>query len=527
MEKILQERKTDMTFVGKPVSKIVALLNCLSMIFIFQFTFTTSAQTEKNISDDAFECAEKIISYEKNLYGISDDSSLLSGEFSARAGQSPADWFVIGCSRLGINEDYESYYFSLKNNIALRYKQDEKLDADKATEWHRIILSTVACGEDPSDINNINLLADGIYNRTEFTQGLNGYEWALIALDSCNWKTPDKSGLNRDKIIKTILSAQLDDGSFSLAGKKGNGDVDITAMALQALAPYINDRDTKIKSACENALDYLSGKQLPDGSYGNCESTAQVLTAICSLGTDYNSDNRFIKSKNLYDALTDYQNSDGGFSHIKGENSSELPSAQALIALASTVRYENSLRRVFDFNEEFSESERNELRNFRSSNADEKSYSKLSDRLKGYVYTQKSISGNSNNFTADKNKRTDAKGYIFDIRKNQRFNYTQNETQKKISELNKKIMNGLYPFDNISKENEDEIRQIYKEASKLSESDQNKIAGFKELENAYKKISHSHSMIWIIAVCIFCIVITVSAVFTVKKRSKKSDRNNK
>lgn len=515
----------DMTFVGKIFSKSILLLICPVIIFTSQFT--AFARSEKDESDYAFEYAEKIISYEKNLYGISDDSSLLSQEFSSHAGQSPADWFVIGCSRLGLNEDYDNYYFFLKNNITQRYKQKEKLDANKATEWHRVILSTVSCGKDPTDVDGINLIADGIYDREKIEQGLNGYEWALIALDSCNWKTPDNAELNRDKLISEILSYQLNDGSFSLTGNNGEGGIDITAMALQALAPYINDHNTKIRSACENALDYLSDKQLSDGDYGNCESTAQVLTAICSLGINYNSDKRFIKNKNIYNALIDYQNQDGGFSHIKGEASSELPSAQALVAIASAVRYQNSLRRVFDISEEFSQRERNSLNDFKSSNGDENSYSNLSEELKGYVYTKGAVDNSNNDFTAYKNKMTDADGYIFDIKKNKVFKYTQNEEQKKISDLNKKIMNGLYPFDNISKDDEKEICSIYEEANKLSKNDRSKIAGYNELEKAYKKINSGRSTIWMILTCFIVLMIIVLIVFTAKKRSKKSDRKNK
>lgn len=93
----------------------------------------------------------------------------------------------------------------------------------------------------------------------------------------------------------------------------------MTAIALQALTPYYDRNDVKI--AVDEALDYLSGIQQPDGGYmsvgiANVESCAQVIVALTALGIDPDSDARFIKNGNsVLDALLTFAMAEGGFKH--------------------------------------------------------------------------------------------------------------------------------------------------------------------------------------------------------------------
>lgn len=79
----------------------------------------------------------------------------------------------------------------------------------------------------------------------------------------------------------------------------------MTAMAIQALAPYNDDEHPTVKSAISTALKLLSGMQNDDGGfssmgYRNCESAAQVVVALSALGLDANTDSRFVKTVILY-----------------------------------------------------------------------------------------------------------------------------------------------------------------------------------------------------------------------------------
>ena len=84
-------------------------------------------------------------------------------------------------------------------------------------------------GGDPTNIGTdenglpINLIADGTYDRGKTTplgrQGINGWIWGLITLDSMRYNIPDGAYYTRDDIIIEILRQQLSDGGFALSGK--------------------------------------------------------------------------------------------------------------------------------------------------------------------------------------------------------------------------------------------------------------------------------------------------------------------
>lgn len=103
-----------------------------------------------------------------------------------------------------------------------------------------------------------------------------------------------------------------------------SADTDVTAMCLQALAPYKSD--STVKESIDRALNVLSKKQNEKGGYSsfgtvNSESVSQVISALVALDIDVQSDSRFIKNGNtLVDNLMTFKNSDGGFSHIETEN---------------------------------------------------------------------------------------------------------------------------------------------------------------------------------------------------------------
>ncbi|MFQ8953486.1 MAG: hypothetical protein ACLR56_11075 [Oscillospiraceae bacterium] len=198
-------------------------------------------------SDELSGIANGIIDWKKLDNGVTDGGTFFNDKFLSLAGTTPGDWYPIGMSRLGIAENYDRYLAVLKAEVEKRYREENKLSASKATEWHRISLAVLAAGGDPTNFgrdkngNPINLIADGTYDRGKTVslgrQGINGWIWGLIALDSMHYEIPNGSFYSRDDIITEILCRQLSDGGFALTGK--NSDPDITAMAVQALARII------------------------------------------------------------------------------------------------------------------------------------------------------------------------------------------------------------------------------------------------------------------------------------------------
>lgn len=359
----------------------------LAIMLLFTFCFTSVSAAVYN-ADEIISIIEGVIAKKKTtLYG-SGDISLFGDEFYKSAGNPASDWYAFSTGRLGTEDNYPEYLAFLKNYVEQRYDENGGLDARKATEWHRIALAVLALGSDPTmfgktkDEKNINLIADGVYNRPEGSplsaQGSNAYIWALITLDSNRYKAPEGT---RNRLINEILRYRLDDGGFSLDGK--NSDTDVTAMALQALAPYVNseepyevnDKTLKMFEIVDKALDFLSKTQNVNGSFSswgveNSESTAQVITALCVIGIDPINDERFVKNGyNLLDALLEYRMDDGGFAHLlkPGEKTDGIAGEQALYSLVAMYRYYGGFRSLYDFREEQSAELKESIENLRES----------------------------------------------------------------------------------------------------------------------------------------------------------------
>lgn len=93
------------------------------------------------------------------------------------------------------------------------------------------------------------------------------------------------------------------------------------------------------------------------------ESCAQVLTALCSLGIDPQSDSRFIKNGNtVLDNLMSFRQEDGGFVHAyvyDASNPASIPDesdflagGQAAYALTAFCRYKNNMKNLFNLRPE-------------------------------------------------------------------------------------------------------------------------------------------------------------------------------
>ena len=322
------------------------------------------------------EAIQGIMTQKRSALGLEDGDYLLSGDELTYAGSSATDWLPIGLSRCGVEDDYDAYLAALQTYVEQKYREPDKLDRVKATEWHRISLAVLACGGDPTHFgkdengSDINLIADGVYDRGKTVdigaQGLNGWLWGLITLDSMKYNIPAGSSYTRTEMIKRILSFQLPDNGFNLRFAQGStADPDITAMAIQSMGPYYRTSTLNVKDPVDRALERLSQLQLDTAdfrSWGtrNSESTSQVIISLCSVGIDPQNDPRFVKNGlNLLDALFYYQQEDGGFAHsyeldegnpsaVPGESDS-MATDQALLALVSVWRQAQGMSPLYDF----------------------------------------------------------------------------------------------------------------------------------------------------------------------------------
>ncbi|WP_054741184.1 prenyltransferase/squalene oxidase repeat-containing protein [Cellulosilyticum ruminicola] len=271
------------------------------------------------------------------------------------------EWAVLGLARSGykVPKDYYQNYYKQVESYVKACKGN--LHARKYTEYSRVIVALTALGKNPKNVGGYNLLtALGDYEKTIW-QGLNGPIWALIALDSGDYEMPQnkqaKVQATRQMYVDKILKSQLSDGGFSLTGE-GSAEVDITAMALTALAKYQDQKEVKL--ATQKALNCLSKLQNNEGgytSYGvkNSESVVQVIVALTELNISL-IDKRFVKNgKTLVDNLMTFYMPKGGFKHgVSDKQVNQMATEQGFYGLVAISRFnqkQNSLYRMKEANQ--------------------------------------------------------------------------------------------------------------------------------------------------------------------------------
>ena len=348
-------------------------------------------------------CIRESAASTKRHAGIS--GSLLGNDgYKSGASSTGTDWMALAMGRFGyfyngeyiymINDGtgYADYLEAMRSYIGQTYAANGGiLHSAKATEWHRAVVAIGALRGDPTSFGSYNgapidLIADGSYNNSlkagPGTQGINGWIWGLIAMDTGMYDVPTDAKYTRETFIKEILKLQLTDGvngnaygGWVLGGYGSSSDVDISAMAIQALAPYYND-DTvytyvnensgetlskTVRACVDEALDRLGMMQNSNGGFSswntdNVESISQAVVALCSLGINPAQDQRFITSsgKTLLDGMLRFRVSDGGFCHVMDGGWNSMATDQATYALVSYWRLENGMRALYDMRGEHS-----------------------------------------------------------------------------------------------------------------------------------------------------------------------------
>ena len=278
---------------------------------------------------------------------------------SLSAGEPVADWLAVALSAGGSQEDYAAYLEELSAYVTACYAGQGCLDPVKATEYHRIALTVMALGGDPRAFGTdaqgrpVDLAAEGIWDFQGDlqVQGLNGVIYSLITLDADSIEVPAGEEPSRDMLLRELTEAQEENGGFGLT--PGNPTTDMTAMAVQALAP---EKD-RYAAQIGRALDYLSDAMNEDATYSadgmeSSESVSQVILALCALGIDPAEDDRFVRDgRTLEDALEDFR-TEGCYSHEPDGEADVMSTEQALLAMEAMKRLRSGRSgRVFCFTE--------------------------------------------------------------------------------------------------------------------------------------------------------------------------------
>lgn len=286
-----------------------------------------------------------------------DALQVISGSLTEDACVYGNEWAVMAAARAGVlrPEQADAYYKNLEATV--KEQGSGTLDSRYATTNARVILALCAMGKNPADVGSYDLfqpLSDMEYIAG---QGANAAMYVLLALDANQYEIPKApegtTQTTREGLIQMILDAELAGGGWAWSGD--SADPDLTANALQALAPYYNT-NTNVKETVERGLQALSAIQNPDGSFSswgtqNACSTAQVLTALTSLGIDPLTDSRFVKNGyTILQGLGDFYINGSGFRYDFSSTEADLPfsTVQGAYALTSYQRFVKGENRLFD-----------------------------------------------------------------------------------------------------------------------------------------------------------------------------------
>ncbi len=327
---------------------------CFALIcFIAVFIALPVQAKEDGI--DVKNAISQTITYEQSLFPNPQPS------YGHTAG---AEWALLGIARSG-EEISQDYYQTYLTNLSVTLEKNRG-DLQSVTNDDKVILALTAIGLDPTNFAGYNLIVLG-FESFDAIEALtpSGPAYALLALNSNDYQLPPQADYDESDLVGLLLQSEIkpsadngnQQGGWAWTGDKP--DPDLTAMVLQALAPYDTDAHPAVVDAVARGLSVLSGMQLADGgfsSYGveNACSVAQVVTALCELGIDPTSQVYGFNQggANMVENLLSFALPSGGFIYQQGERAaSAFSSEQSLYALVDYQRLKegkSSLYRMDD-----------------------------------------------------------------------------------------------------------------------------------------------------------------------------------
>ena len=302
---------------------------------------------------EVLTAAEAMLAALELQYVYQTTGDYLASKGTPIVGSIGGEWLTIGLARSGRTVPagyYDNAVAYVKKNINA---ETNRLDKNKSTDNARLILALTAISKGVTDVGGYDLLAGLDDMKYIKRQGTNGPVWALIALDSHDY-TPAGS-VTRDQLVETILSLQKDSGAWYINSINKTDDVDMTAMAVQSLAPYYETNDA-VKTAVDKALTWLGTMQKADGSFAemagaasSSESTAQVLVALCAMGIDPTADARFAKNSfHVLDGLLTFYTGTAFKHQASDATVDQMATEQSYYALTAYMRLVGGQTALYD-----------------------------------------------------------------------------------------------------------------------------------------------------------------------------------
>ncbi len=309
-------------------------LLCLLLSIVIIIGTSTVSLASVQMTDclaDSCEVAEGDI-YDVISRGIGSAEAYLSEKLTEMHNDSGvgfgSDWAIITLLRgkkSVTSSILEEYTCSLKETVKGWHANVKPTDAAKA------VIAFTVMDMNPADIEGLNLI-NFICNSTQLESGTNELAYSLLALYASGAEIPQDATWSKSDIVNRLLTFQTESGGFGLFDTE-NTDVDMTAICVQALAPYKDE--PAVETAIDKAIVFLRDTISEDWDYDdNPNTTAQVLLTLSTLGIDVTDPaNGFgaDEQENIITSLESYHNTEGN-GYLFGDSVNTLATYQIMQA---------------------------------------------------------------------------------------------------------------------------------------------------------------------------------------------------
>ncbi len=301
----------------------------IALVMAFLLLIGCVSVSAENTVSETEALIDGILSYKMAEADAQDLQTWLDQGLADEAGRT-AEWYVLALRLYRPELDKAAYVQALE-----RYLDEQSVSGASTRE--KLALTLLACGR-----------GEAAFVQTTCDEAIGAQGIMSLIYGQHLLNNGQKSALyTQQTLLEALLALQLEDGGWALRGE--TGDVDVTAMALQALAPC-----TEAEVSVSRGLEFLSARQNEDGGYSgfgeaNAESTAQVIMALTALGVDPLKDARFIKNGlTALDAFQGYRLAEGGWAHTRGGAVNQSATSQALMALVSLWAFQTERGSFYD-----------------------------------------------------------------------------------------------------------------------------------------------------------------------------------
>lgn len=272
----------------------------------------------------------------KQNYNVADE---YKNTLDFMAKQKVSNWSAFSLYKSGIKPD-DSFLKDFEENVK------NNLDDMSPTQLESGIIGLASAGYTPYNFMNHDIV-EKLFN-SDINNWLNNDAiFGLLTYRAANIDGNYK--ITKGMLVNKLLNAY--NAGWSWSGK--GTDPDITAAAINALAPYYNGEkaegvdNAKVKDIVDKAVKVLSDRQMKDGNIASewgasSDTNSFVVMGLTSIGIDPSKGMFAKENGNLVSALMSYRGNNGAFNHNDSMKDNLFSTEEVLRALIALNDFEKN-----------------------------------------------------------------------------------------------------------------------------------------------------------------------------------------